>query len=238
VLFFLHWDKTRNLPTRPGVATTFRSTTGALLFSMSCTVMVNLRKVVIPKPIKTCFDHVLRYADTVGIFRVLGSARRVLQITTHLLQHPDATIAECGAATVHDVATVIKRLVVHYLRATDGVFVSDERQLAQIRHVCQQPGDIGRRIRAILDLPRANTYLIIYLTDCLGQLAQHEARTQMSAANLAVVFQPHFFACLLLDDLAAFKPAAAALVANGATLHTLAPHTVKVRIVPRAAVAV
>lgn len=182
---------------------------------MSVSVKLNEHRLNIPKPLHTCFSYLLENGDIEGIFRLNGSVKRVNHFTKEFLENPDLDLNKLKAGsdelvfTVHDIATVFKRLLSHYLKRSNSVIVDNSDQLSEIQLVCQKftgsPVTLVRKTCSILNISNNNTNILLYLTFNLNKMSKLEKTTHMNISNLAIIFQPHFFNSELISDIEDLK---------------------------------
>lgn len=142
-----------------------------------------------------------------GIFRLPGSARRTNQLK-EIFNAPDkyGKGLDWDGYTVHDAANVLRR----YLNQLPEPIVPlklyepfreplRQHQLQAVGNVEAKESDIGNfdydatiaTYRTLItQLPPLNRQLLLYILDMLAIFAAKSNITKMTAANLAVIFQP------------------------------------------------
>ncbi|CAK7894547.1 hypothetical protein CAAN1_02S05248 [[Candida] anglica] len=177
---------------------------------MSFSVSIEDKDVNVSRSIHTCFLYILNHGNVTGIFRVSGSAVRIRFLTEHLTNNPETdleTFQKSYMFTVHDITAVLKKLLATSLRHSDFTIVNNRQLLENLQtiYVLEQDSKcVVRKSCDIIDLPRINMHLLVYVSYQLHRIAAMEETTSMSASNLSIIFQPYLFNNLVItnpDDL-------------------------------------
>ncbi|CAK9784373.1 unnamed protein product [Cutaneotrichosporon oleaginosum] len=146
----------------------------------------------VPIIVGRCGAYLKNKTDIEGVFRVSGSAKRMRELQLRFDEGPKYGIDlnwETSPYTPHDVATILRRYLTQmtepvipwgYYNAFRAIQVSDHPPEQRVREYK----------RLVREMPRENQYLLLYLLDLLGIFARDSDKNLMTAANLAVIFQP------------------------------------------------
>ncbi|CAI2024662.1 hypothetical protein SEUBUCD650_0H01810 [Saccharomyces eubayanus] len=133
--------------------------------------------------------------DTIGIFRIAGSNKRVKELQSIYSKPSDfgRNFEGWSDFNIHDIATVLKR----YLNALSEPLVPLALYDVFRNPILQNPQiDEGKKeiIEDYKDiymlLPQPNRHLILYLVGLLSLFAKNEKKNLMPASNLAAIVQP------------------------------------------------
>lgn len=133
--------------------------------------------------------------DTIGIFRIAGSNKRVKELQSIYSKPSDfgRKFEDWSDFNVHDIATLLKR----YLNSLSEPLVPLALYDVFRSPILGNPKiDEGKKeiIENYEDiymlLPQPNRHLILYLVGLLSLFAENEAKNLMPASNLAAIVQP------------------------------------------------
>ncbi|KAI9300978.1 Rho GTPase activation protein, partial [Cunninghamella echinulata] len=141
----------------------------------------------IPIVVAKCGSYLKRNGlETIGIFRLSGSAKRVNNLQ-HIFDSLDDSYGlhhNWEGYSIHDVGSVLRR---YFLQLPDPVIPFDFYK--KFRDVMME-----QRIDAfqslICQLPTPHQHLLLYVLDLLRLFASNASVTRMDASNLAAVFTP------------------------------------------------
>ncbi|CAI4064932.1 hypothetical protein SUVZ_08G1700 [Saccharomyces uvarum] len=133
--------------------------------------------------------------DTIGIFRIAGSNKRVKELQSIYSKPSDfgRKFEDWSDFNVHDIATLLKR----YLNSLSEPLVPLALYDIFRNPILENP-KIDERKKEIIEkyediymlLPQPNRHLILYLVGLLSLFAKNEVKNLMPASNLAAIVQP------------------------------------------------
>ncbi|XP_069604722.1 rho GTPase-activating protein 6-like [Ranitomeya imitator] len=152
----------------------------------------------VPRIVERCCSHIEKYGlQTVGIFRIGSSKRRVEQLREEFAISGDKLLGE--DICVHDVSAVLKA----FLRDLKEPLLSRELYAAFI-HTAEMDLDQRLHVQQLLicSLPPCNADTLLRILQLLHKVSLHEKDTEsrsgeqipgnkMSVANLATIFGPN-----------------------------------------------
>ncbi|RKP37666.1 Rho GTPase activation protein, partial [Dimargaris cristalligena] len=130
--------------------------------------------------------------NTVGIFRVSGSLRRIQEIHQSFDSAPEyGADLDFSRYTVHDVASIFRRYLTllpePVIPVADYYLFREALDLSETSSLANQV-DAFRKLLA--NLPEAERLVLLYVISLLGHFARFSEQTRMDIPNLAAIFQP------------------------------------------------
>ncbi|KAJ3182247.1 Rho GTPase-activating protein 6 [Gaertneriomyces sp. JEL0708] len=144
----------------------------------------------IPTLIYTCTQHLLNHGmQTVGVFRVNGSERRIAALTKVFETPPYGIDADLTGYSVYDIADMLKR----YLRGLGEPLLTGELYREFLKCLEIPEDEFSTRVRAVrlllLLLPPPFLLVLTTLMDLFNAIITHP-ETQMNAHALGRIFSP------------------------------------------------
>ncbi|KAM5145447.1 rho GTPase-activating protein 6-like [Mantella aurantiaca] len=194
----------------------------------------------VPRIVERCCSYIEKYGlQTVGIFRIAGSKKRVEQLKEEFANSGDVLLGE--DTCVHDISAVLKG----FLRDLKEPILPQELYTAFIQTAGLDPEKRLNTLQLLIfSLPSCNADTLLRVLKLLHKVSLHEKDTaslagdqipgnKMSAANLATVFGPNLLQSEKgsLDEKQSFLDSAAqitvteSMIRHHQTLYTVPPHT-------------
>ncbi|XP_018432493.1 PREDICTED: rho GTPase-activating protein 6-like [Nanorana parkeri] len=193
----------------------------------------------VPRIVERCCSYIEKYGlQTVGIFRIAGSKKRVEQLREEFANSGDVLLGE--DTCVHDISAVLKG----FLRDLREPILPQELYTAFIKAAGLHSEERLKTLQLLIfALPSCNADTLLRVLKLLHKVSLHEKDTvslsgdqipgnKMSAANLATVFGPNLLQNEkgLADEKQSFLDSAAQITVTGSmiqhyqTLYTVPPH--------------